>query len=129
MAPLPETMTALRVHGPQRGLSLDTVPVPTPNEDEVLLRVLACGVCRTDLHVLDAELPNLRYPVIPGHEIVGRVVRVGAQVDPAWLGQRAGVPWLARTCGTCHYCNSGRENLCESAQFTGYTVPGGYAQY
>jgi propanol-preferring alcohol dehydrogenase len=122
-------MKALRVHGPREGLSLDEVPVPTPGADEVLLRVLACGVCRTDLHVLDAELPNLRYPITPGHEIVGHVVRIGAHVDPAWLGQRAGVPWLARTCGMCRYCTSGLENLCESAQFTGYTAPGGYAQY
>lgn len=129
MTRVPNTMQALRVHGPQTGLSLDEVPVPTPGNDELLLRVLACGVCRTDLHVLDAELPNLRYPITPGHEIVGRVVRVGAGVDSSWLGRRAGVPWLARTCGTCHYCNSGLENLCESAQFTGYTVPGGYAQY
>jgi alcohol dehydrogenase, propanol-preferring len=129
MTHLPTIMTALRVHGPQSGLSLDQVPVPVPNDDEVLLRVLACGVCRTDLHVLDAELPNLRYPVTPGHEIVGRVVRIGAQVDPGWLGQRVGVPWLARTCGACRYCTSGLENLCESARFTGYTAPGGYAQY
>ncbi len=129
MPRLPETMKALRVHGPGRGLSADDVPVPVPGDGEVLLRVLACGVCRTDLHVLDSELPNLRYPVTPGHEIVGRVVRVGAQADPQWLGQRVGVPWLARTCGTCRYCNAGLENLCESALFTGYTVPGGYAQY
>jgi propanol-preferring alcohol dehydrogenase len=129
MTQVPELMKALRVHGPNRGLSLDEVPVPVPSEHEVLLRVRACGVCRTDLHVLDAELANLRYPVTPGHEIVGRVVRVGSQVDPKWLGQRMGVPWLARTCGACRYCDAGLENLCERAQFTGYTVPGGYAQY
>jgi propanol-preferring alcohol dehydrogenase len=129
MTRAPNTMQALRVHGPHTGLALDEIPVPTPGDDQVLLRVLACGVCRTDLHVLDAELPNLRYPITPGHEIVGRVVQVGARVDPSWLGQRAGVPWLARTCGTCNYCKSGLENLCENAQFTGYTVPGGYAEY
>ena len=129
MTAVPKTMKALRVHGAQEGLSLDNVPVPTPGENEVLLRVLACGVCRTDLHVLDAELPNLHYPVTPGHEIVGRVVRVGPRVDAQWLGQRVGVPWLAGTCGTCDYCNAGLENLCTSARFTGYTVPGGYAQY
>ncbi len=129
MTQLPKTMTALRIHAPQRGLSLDNVPVSVPNDDEVLLRVLACGVCRTDLHVLDAELPNLRYPITPGHEIVGRVVQTGAQVDREWLGQRVGVPWLARTCGACRYCSSGLENLCETARFTGYTAPGGYAQY
>lgn len=122
-------MKALRVHGAGRGLSSDEVPVPIPSDDEVLLRVLACGVCRTDLHVLDSQLPNLRYPVTPGHEIVGCVVRVGARVDPQWLEKRIGVPWLARTCGACRYCNADLENLCERAQFTGYTVPGGYAQY
>jgi propanol-preferring alcohol dehydrogenase len=129
MTEVPTMMKALRVHGQGRDLSLDEVPVPVPSEHEVLLRVLACGVCRTDLHVLDAELPNLRYPITPGHEIVGRVVRVGTQVDPEWFGRRVGVPWLARTCGTCSYCNSGLENLCGRAQFTGYTIPGGYAQY
>ena len=129
MMRVPGTMKALRVHGPGRELSLDEVPVPIPSDHQVLLRVLACGVCRTDLHVLDSELPNLRYPVTPGHEIVGCVVRVGTRVDPQWLGKRVGVPWLARTCGTCRYCNADLENLCENAQFTGYTVPGGYAQY
>ncbi len=129
MKRVPKTMQALRVHGPAAGLSLDKIPVPAPARGQVLLRMLACGVCRTDLHVLNAELPNLRYPITPGHEIVGRVVQVGTGVDPSCLGQRVGVPWLARTCGTCRYCSSGLENLCESAQFTGYTVPGGYAQY
>jgi propanol-preferring alcohol dehydrogenase len=125
----PLSMKALRVHGAQRGLSCDTVPVPSPTEDQVLLRVLACGVCRTDLHVVDAELPNLRYPIIPGHEIVGRVVETGARVDPHWLGRRVGVPWLAHTCGSCRYCTAGMENLCENAAFTGYTAPGGYAEF
>ena len=129
MMQVPATMKALRVHGPGRGLSADEVPVPIPSDHEVLLRVLACGVCRTDVHVLDAELPNLRYPVTPGHEIVGRVIAAGAHVDPQWLGKRVGVPWLARTCGTCRYCSADLENLCERALFTGYTVPGGYAQY
>jgi propanol-preferring alcohol dehydrogenase len=95
----------------------------------VLLEVLACGVCRTDLHVLDGELPDLRYPVTPGHEIVGRVVAVGAAVSGIEPGARVGVPWLARTCGVCEPCRRGLENLCERAEFTGYTVPGGYAEY
>jgi propanol-preferring alcohol dehydrogenase len=86
-------------------------------------------VCRTDLHVLDGELPNLRYPLIPGHEIVGRVMRVGAGVVDLREGDRVGVPWLARTCGVCAYCVRGLENLCEQASFTGYTVDGGYAEY
>jgi propanol-preferring alcohol dehydrogenase len=95
----------------------------------VLLRVLACGVCRTDLHVVDAELRNLRYPLTPGHEIVGRVVRAGAGVTALRAGDRVGVPWLGSTCGKCAYCARGLENLCERALFTGYTVQGGYAEY
>ena len=122
------TMKAIRVHGAGR-LSLDDVPIPEPRETEVLLEVLACGVCRTDLHVLDAELPDLRYPLIPGHEIVARVARAGAAVTTLRAGDRVGVPWLAWTCGACAYCARGLENLCESALFTGYTVDGGYAQY
>src|SRR5690606_10924006 len=107
----------------------DEVAVPVPAAGQVLLEVLACGVCRTDLHVLDAELPDLRYPLIPGHEIVGRVVRSGAGVTSFREGDRVGVPWLARTCGVCRYCRSGLENLCEQALFTGYTIDGGYAGY
>jgi alcohol dehydrogenase, propanol-preferring len=125
---LPESMTALRVHARER-MTADRVPVPEPSEEQVLLEVLACGVCRTDLHVLDAELPGLRFPVIPGHEIVGRVVRCGANVRALTVGGRVGVPWLAWTCGECRYCAAGLENLCERAAFTGYTVPGGYAEF
>ncbi len=122
-------MSAMRVHGPRTGLSEDRVPVPEPGEHEVLLEVLACGVCRTDLHVLDAELPDLEYPVTPGHEIVGRVVRCGRAVERLSVGDRVGVPWLAWTCGQCRYCRLSLENLCERARFTGYTAPGGYAEY
>jgi propanol-preferring alcohol dehydrogenase len=121
-------MIAMRIHA-AGALSRDVIPVPTPAEGQVLLEVLACGVCRTDLHVLDAELPNLRYPITPGHEIVGRVVRVGAGVSQLASGDRIGVPWLAQTCGACRYCSRKLENLCERAQFTGYTVDGGYAQF
>jgi propanol-preferring alcohol dehydrogenase len=103
--------------------------VPEPAAHEVVLEVLACGVCRTDLHVLDGELPGLRYPVTPGHEIVGRVVARGSAVTALDLGQRVGVPWLAHTCGECEPCRQGLENLCERAAFTGYTVPGGYAEF
>jgi propanol-preferring alcohol dehydrogenase len=127
--PTPRTMKAMRLNGPGRGLTCDDVPVPEPDTQQVLLEVLACGVCRTDLHVLDAELPDLRYPVIPGHEIVGRVVQAGSGVTALAVGDRVGVPWLARTCGTCRYCQLGLENLCEHALFTGYTVPGGYAEF
>ncbi|HVJ30697.1 MAG TPA: zinc-dependent alcohol dehydrogenase family protein [Gammaproteobacteria bacterium] len=122
-------MTAMRLKGPGRALEPDVVAVPEPSPTEALLEVLACGVCRTDLHVLDGELPDLRYPVTPGHEIVGRVVAVGSAVTDVRVGERVGVPWLARTCGTCEPCRRGLENLCERAEFTGYTVPGGYAQF
>ena len=122
-------MTAMRLKGPGRALEPDVVAVPQPSPSEVLLEVLACGVCRTDLHVLDGELPRLRYPVTPGHEIVGRVVAVGSAVTSVALGARVGVPWLAHTCGECEPCRLGLENLCERAEFTGYTVPGGYAEF
>jgi propanol-preferring alcohol dehydrogenase len=95
----------------------------------VLLEVAACGVCRTDLHVVDGELPEAPLPVIPGHEIVGRVVALGGAVADLTIGERVGVPWLGWTCGECRFCRMGRENLCDRARFTGYTVNGGYAQY
>ncbi len=126
---VPATMTAMRLNGPGRALEPDVVVVPRPARTEVLLEVLACGVCRTDLHVLDGELPDLRYPVTPGHEIVGRVVAVGSAVENVDLGERVGVPWLAYTCGECGPCRCGLENLCERARFTGYTAPGGYAEF
>ena len=122
-------MKALRLTGPGRALSFDEVSRPEPGPHEVLLEVLACGVCRTDLHVLDGELPDLRYPVIPGHEIVGRVVMAGKDASGVAVGDRVGVPWLAWTCGECRYCRLGLENLCDRALFTGYTAPGGYAEY
>ena len=93
--------------------------VPQPAAREVLVRVHACGVCRTDLHVVDGDLAGTRHPVVPGHEIVGRIAAVGADVHDLQLGARVGVPWLAFTCGECGYCQSGRENLCEFARFTG----------
>ena len=127
--PAAPTMKAMRARARGRPLSLDDVPLPVARDGEVLLEVLACGVCRTDLHVLDAELPDLRYPVIPGHEIVGRVVHAGGGVTSVREGERVGVPWLASSCGACEYCARGLENLCEHAAFTGYTVDGGYAQY
>jgi propanol-preferring alcohol dehydrogenase len=125
---VPATMTAMRLKGPGRALEPDVVAVQQPSPTEVLLEVLACGVCRTDLHVLDGELPDLRYPVTPGHEIVGRVVAVGSEVTSLEVGQRVGVPWLAGTCGECEPCRRGLENLCERAELTGYTKPGGYAE-
>jgi alcohol dehydrogenase, propanol-preferring len=91
--------------------------------------VRACGVCRTDLHVIDGELPNISYPVVPGHEVVGRIDQLGSDVFDLAIGQRVGVCWLAGTCGRCRYCTTGRENLCDEASFTGYTKPGGYASH
>ena len=110
-------------------LRLTEVPVPTPGPAQVLLRVRACGVCRTDLHVADGELPNPKLPLVLGHEIVGVVEACGAGVQRFAPGQRVGVPWLGWTCGTCRYCRSGRENLCDYARFTGYQLDGGYAEY
>lgn len=104
-------------------------PDPLPGPGEVRVKVSACGVCRTDLHVVDGELPNPRFPIIPGHEIVGRVDRIGAGVDGFDIGERVGVPWLGHTCQRCAYCASGRENLCDAPQFTGFTRDGGYAEF
>jgi len=104
------------------------VPDPVPNDQQLLLRVLACGVCRTDLHVIDGELQSPKLPLIPGHEIVGEVIAKGAKVDKFAIGDRVGVPWLGWTCGKCRYCQSGRENLCDKARFTGYQIDGGYAE-
>jgi propanol-preferring alcohol dehydrogenase len=103
--------------------------VPSPADDELLVRVTACGVCRTDLHVIEGELPVRRSPLIPGHQIVGTVERIGARVEEITAGQRVGIAWLHHTDGTCRFCLSGRENLCEQAEFTGWTVDGGYAEY
>ena len=110
-------------------LKFTDVPVPEPGPEEVLLRVHACGLCRTDLHVIEGELPPRKRPVIPGHQVVGTVERCGAQARRFQPGRRVGVAWLHRTDGVCEYCRSGRENLCGNATFTGYTVDGGYAEY
>ncbi len=103
--------------------------MPQPGQGQVLIAVEACGVCRTDLHVLDGELPDIRYPIVPGHEIVGRVTACGDGVANLRAGQRVGVPWLAWTCGQCEHCRTGRENLCDAARFTGYQIDGGYASH
>lgn len=122
-------MRAMVLETPGSPLQAKDLPVPECGADEVLLKVHACGVCRTDLHILDGELAAPRLPLIPGHEIVGVVVAMGRHVERFSLGQRLGVPWLGHTCGHCHYCLSGRENLCDNARFTGYTLNGGYAEY
>jgi alcohol dehydrogenase, propanol-preferring len=104
------------------------LPEPKVLSGEILLRVEACAVCRTDLHIVNGELPNPKLPLIPGHEIVGRVIRVDRKAHRFSVGDRVGVPWLGRTCGICNYCKSGLENLCDSPEFTGYTRNGGYAE-
>lgn len=105
------------------------IPKPHPGPRELLLKVSACGVCRTDLHTVEGELPLPRLPLVPGHQVVGRVEALGSGASRFKLGDRVGVPWLYRTCGECSYCKRGLENMCEKAQFTGYHVDGGYAEY
>jgi len=115
----------------RRGQALELVerPVPEPGRGQVLVRVGACGVCRTDLHVVDGDLTDAPLPIVPGHEIVGRVERCGPGIDGLEPGQRVGIPWLGFTCGSCRYCAADRENLCDAAAFTGYQIDGGYAEY
>ncbi len=122
-------MRAMLLDRPGRPLRLVDRPRPEPGTGQVLIRVLACGVCRTDLHVADGELPQARYPIVPGHEIVGRVAALGEGVDDLAVGERIGVPWLGWTCGHCRYCLSGMENLCDTAHFTGCDIDGGYAEF
>jgi propanol-preferring alcohol dehydrogenase len=105
------------------------LPVPQPGPGQILVEVKACAVCRTDLHVVDGELPEPKLPLVPGHEIVGRVARAGRGVDWFRAGDRVGIPWLGYTCATCRYCVAGQENLCDAARFTGYQIDGGYADY
>jgi alcohol dehydrogenase, propanol-preferring len=122
-------MTAMVLDRPRSPLVLRERPVPTPERGEVLIAVSACGVCRTDLHVVDGDLSDPKLPIIPGHEIVGRVIAKGDDVADRAIGSRVGVPWLGATDGTCPYCASGRENLCDRPVFTGYTRDGGFATH
>ncbi|WP_400770307.1 zinc-dependent alcohol dehydrogenase family protein [Methylosinus sporium] len=122
-------MTAMVLRRPGTPLAAERRPLPRPGSGELLLTVEACGVCRTDLHVVDGELEHPRLPIVPGHEIVGRVSAIGAGVTGFSVGERVGVPWLGHTCGCCPYCFSGRENLCDDPLFTGYTRDGGYATH
>jgi propanol-preferring alcohol dehydrogenase len=119
---------AMVLERPGKPLELRELPDPVAGPGEVVVRVVACGVCRTDLHLLDGELPEPKLPVVPGHEIVGRIEALGEGVSGLAIGQRVGVPWLASTCGRCGHCGAGRENLCDAARFTGYTTDGGYAE-
>ncbi|MGG7603372.1 zinc-dependent alcohol dehydrogenase family protein [Massilia sp. BKSP1R2A-1] len=122
-------MTAMLLDAPGRRLRRATLPVPAPQGHEILIKVGACAVCRTDLHIVDGELPPHLLPLIPGHEIAGRVAGAGPLAARFFLGQRVGVPWLGGSCGACDYCRAGRENLCEHAVFTGYDRHGGFAEY
>src|SRR5262249_52170418 len=119
-------MLAMQLRAIGQALVPSELPDPQPNDVEVRVRIAACGVSRTDLHVVDGELPNPKLPVIPGHEVVGRIEAVGRQVEHLQPGMRVGIPWLGYTCGVCDYCRQGRENLCDRPLFTGYTRDGGY---
>lgn len=121
-----KAMVLRRTGEPLQPMDLD---MPVPGRGEIVVRVLACGVCRTDLHVVDGDLPDPKLPIVPGHEIVGVIDRIGSGVAGFDVGQRVGVPWLGRTCGHCRYCRDGRENLCDEPGFTGYQIDGGYAEY
>lgn len=123
------TMRAMVLERPGAPLREAELPIPRPQAGEVLVKVTACGVCRTDLHIVDGELPAHALPLVPGHEVVGTVVAEGPGAGRFQIGQRVGIPWLAGTCGHCRYCLQGRENLCDSAVFTGYDRNGGYAEY
>src|SRR5436309_2750445 len=122
-------MRAMVLEAPRTPLVLRERAVPAPGANEVLVEVEACGVCRTDLHVVEGDLPNPKLPLVPGHEIVGRIAALGNEVRGFAAGERVGVPWLGLTCGVCPYCSRGRENLCDRPLFTGYTRDGGYATH
>jgi len=117
------------LESPRQALCLRNQPTPAPGATQVLLQVRACAVCRTDLHVVDGELPHPKLPLVPGHEIVGLVAARGERAERFRLGDRVGVPWLGWTCGECDFCRRGQENLCDRARFTGYTLDGGYAEF
>ena len=122
-------MRAMIMQSARRPLVYQEMPRPVPTEDQLLVRIGACAVCRTDLHVLDGELEHPKLPLILGHEIVGQVEELGPAVRGFKEGQRVGIPWLGWTCEQCRFCLTNRENLCEKARFTGYTIDGGYAEY
>lgn len=126
---LPSSMQAMVLEKQKQSLVLKTLPLPVPSSQQVLIKIIACGICRTDLHIVDGELLHPKIPLIPGHEIVGMVVKTGEKVTQLSEGDVVGVPWLGYTCGECKYCKRNHENLCENALFTGYTIDGGYAEY
>ncbi|MBC9876280.1 zinc-dependent alcohol dehydrogenase family protein [Bradyrhizobium sp. INPA01-394B] len=122
-------MRAMVLPAPRARLRMEERPDPVPGNGQIRVKISACGVCRTDLHVVDAELPDIRYPIVPGHEIIGRVDLVGPNVTTHVPGDRVGIPWLGSTCGNCRFCREGMENLCDTPLFTGYTRDGGYATH
>ncbi len=122
-------MAAMLLEKAGQPLSEATLPIPTPGSGQILLKVLACGVCRTDLHIFDGDLVDPKLPLVLGHEIVGRVEKLGPNTKGFEVGMRVGVPWLGYTDGTCRYCREGHENLCDEPRFTGYQIDGGYAAY
>jgi propanol-preferring alcohol dehydrogenase len=122
-------MKAMVMERPGEQLRHLDVPVPVPSQGQVLVKVAACGVCRTDLHVVDGDLKEPKLPIIPGHEIVGHIAGLGPGVTQFEAGDRVGIPWLGHTCGHCRYCREDRENLCDAPGFTGYQIDGGYAEY
>ena len=122
-------MRAMVLDRPNQPLTLQEIATPAPGAGQILVKIAACAVCRTDLHVVDGELPDPKLPLVPGHEIVGHIAVLGDGVDRFQIGERVGIPWLGRTCGECEYCCAHRENLCDRARFTGYTIDGGYAEF
>ena len=122
-------MKAMVLTNPGKPLEMKEIPIPKPGAEQILIKIHSCGVCRTDLHIYDGELNEPKLPLIMGHEIVGEVAELGANVKNFKIGERVGVPWLGWTCGKCKFCKSGKENLCDNAKFTGYTIDGGYAEF
>ncbi|WP_208645511.1 zinc-dependent alcohol dehydrogenase family protein [Mucilaginibacter endophyticus] len=125
----PDTMRAMVLEKAGNPLICKKLPIPRPSDCQVLVKVLACGICRTDLHIIDGELDKPKLPLIPGHEILGTVIEAGKAVKEPVPGQLVGIPWLSQTCGHCKFCLQGMENLCDNPLFTGYTIDGGYAEY
>jgi len=126
---IPQKMRAMVLEEQRKPLVYKDLPVPEPGKGQVLIKVKACGICRTDLHVIDADLKEPRLPLIPGHEIIGHIVQTGGDVSDLQTSDLVGVPWVGYTCGVCKFCKAGKENLCDNAKFTGYTIDGGYAEY
>lgn len=122
-------MKAMLFKAAGKPLELQEVPAPEPGDDQLLIQISACGICRTDLHILDGDLDDPNLPLIPGHQIVGTVREIGKKVNGFQVGDKVGVPWLGKTCGSCEFCSTGRENLCDDARFTGYHHNGGFAEY